>query len=122
MWLKDRVLGTTEQFIYNEEQYIEEQKQTNHTVAEDFRFEFEKGNEAKIFNLEGCVPPKNYFDISHYEDSSERYHAYFNEIRSLETVGELKVVSTPANKEILCLVELLKYKFDNITKKTKHKV
>lgn len=41
-----------------------------------------------------------------YQEKAKRYQAYYDEIQSLETVGEMEVVVRSLNKEVLTVLEL----------------
>ena len=85
------------------------------------RAQKKKALETLLFNID-AVAPKHFYDIKNFNDKQKWYEAYYSEIRSLEETGKLKVVDRPSDKEILSILELFKYKYDNLNKKVKAKV
>ena len=68
--------------------------------------------------------PRNYYDMLQRDDCDQWLHAYYQEIYSLEDVGQLQVVDyvDAGNEQILPLLELISTKYDNETKSFKRKV
>lgn len=65
--------------------------------------------------------PKSFHNIATYPDKQLWFESYYKEIEAFERLGGLKVVTRPHNQEVLKLLELMKYKKDNISSETKRK-
>ena len=77
---------------------------------------------AKLSITATTLPPRSYFHIKGREDAHFWYDAYNKEIHNLEVTGGMTVVNTPANVEIIKILELFVVKRDNISNNWKAKV
>ena len=68
------------------------------------------------------IAPKTYRQAIQQADAQAWQDAYDKELNSLETVGDLKVITRPENVEIIPVMELFDIKTDNVTGEVKNKV
>ena len=128
MWTKTGRFGRTRTARFDESSFIRkveknrEQQFENRNMIRNIQKIPERNKENRITMTRHIAEiPKHFHDIENFPEKSSWYQAYYEEIKSLEDVGKLKVVERPTNQEVLPVLELFTRKFDNVTHKHKFK-
>ena len=79
---------------------------------------------AEVHNIEALVP-SHFYELKNFKNKEDWYRNYYDEINSLEQVGDFKIIKIPEGAEVLPILQrnrtarkILKKKFRKVKKIT----